>query len=235
MTFNPFLMMAWYLVFVVSTTMHEAAHALVSWKLGDPTAFHGGQVTLNPRPHIRREPIGMVVVPLLSFMIAGHWMIGWASAPYDANWAWRHPRRSAWMALAGPTSNMLLMVLAFIGIRLGLAAGVFSAPEHLGFHRMVDGSGAFWSMLALLLSITMMLNLILMLFNLMPVPPLDGSGVLPLLMNDSTARRWMSLARNPRFAILGLVAAWLLFGHILRPAFAILLNLLHPGAYVSTQ
>lgn len=65
----------WYIVFLFSTTCHEGAHALAAKIGGDPTAFHGGQVTLNPLPHIKREPFGTVVVPILSYLLA-HWMIG---------------------------------------------------------------------------------------------------------------------------------------------------------------
>ena len=74
--------LGWYVVFVFSVTCHEAAHAFAAMKLGDKTAYHGGQVTLDPTPHVRRSPFGMVVVPILSFLLGG-WMIGWASAPYD--------------------------------------------------------------------------------------------------------------------------------------------------------
>jgi hypothetical protein len=91
----------WFLVFIFSTSWHEAAHAWVAHKLGDSTAYEGGQVSLDPTPHIRREPIGMVVVPIISYLIGG-WMIGWASAPYDPRWANQYPRRAALMALAGP-------------------------------------------------------------------------------------------------------------------------------------
>ena len=90
----------WYVVFLLSTTCHEAAHAWVSLRGGDPTASHGGQVSLNPIPHIRREPFGMVLFPWLSFF-AGGWMMGWASAPYDIRWAYTYPRKSGAMALAG--------------------------------------------------------------------------------------------------------------------------------------
>ena len=69
----------WYIVFLFSTTCHEGAHSLIAKLGGDSTAFHGGQVTLNPLPHIRREPFGLVVVPIVSYFVA-HWMIGWASA-----------------------------------------------------------------------------------------------------------------------------------------------------------
>ena len=87
----------WFVVFLFSTTVHEAMHALVAWKGGDPTAYHGGQVSLSPIPHIRREPIGMLAVPLLTSLTQG-WAMGWASAPYDPVWAERHPQRAALMA-----------------------------------------------------------------------------------------------------------------------------------------
>jgi Zn-dependent protease len=76
----------WFVAFLFSTTVHEAMHAFVAWKGGDSTAYHGGQVSLSPIPHIRREPIGMLVVPLLTSLTQG-WAMGWASAPYDPVWA----------------------------------------------------------------------------------------------------------------------------------------------------
>src|SRR4029077_11651214 len=100
----------WYIVFLFSTTCHEGAHALVAKLGGDTTAFEGGQVTLNSLPHIQREPMGMVVVPIISSLIPPPWLLGWASAPYDPVWRSRHPRRAALMALAGPAANFLLMI-----------------------------------------------------------------------------------------------------------------------------
>src|SRR5437763_130762 len=91
----------WFLAFLFSTSVHEAAHAYVALRGGDRTAYLGGQVSLSPLPHIRREPIGMLLVPLLTAFTNG-WAMGWASAPYDPRWADRHPRRAAWMAAAGP-------------------------------------------------------------------------------------------------------------------------------------
>jgi hypothetical protein len=91
----------WFVAFLFSTTVHEAMHAFAAWRLGDSTAYHGGQVSLNPIPHIEREPIGMVVLPLLTSLTQG-WAIGWASCPYDPIWARRYPGRSALMAAAGP-------------------------------------------------------------------------------------------------------------------------------------
>src|SRR5512139_3082516 len=93
--------LVFYVVFLFSTTLHEAAHAWAALRGGDPTAYQGGQVSLDPMPHIRREPFGMVVLPLLTALATG-WPFGYASAPYNPNWAVRHPDRAAWMALAGP-------------------------------------------------------------------------------------------------------------------------------------
>ena len=116
----------WFVAFLLSTTVHEAMHAWVAWRGGDPTAYHGGQVSLSPVPHIRREPIGMLVVPLLTALTQG-WAMGWASAPYDPNWAARHPRRAAIMAAAGPAGNFLLALGAFALLKAGLIAGFFVA------------------------------------------------------------------------------------------------------------
>ncbi len=93
----------WYVAFLFSTTCHEAAHALVAKLGGDETAALGGQVSLNPVPHITRA-LGMMVIPIVSYL-ATQSMFGWASAPYDPLWERRHPRRSGWMALAGPAAN----------------------------------------------------------------------------------------------------------------------------------
>ena len=119
----------YYVVFLFSTTCHEAAHALAAKIGGDNTADLGGQVSLNPIPHIRRSPYGMVVFPLLSFFLLNGGMIGFASAPYDPSWARRHPHRAALMALAGPATNFSLMILGAIGLRVGAAL----SPDRVGF------------------------------------------------------------------------------------------------------
>src|SRR5438093_6086703 len=127
----------WYVVFLLSLTCHEASPAFAAKLGGDLTAFHGGQVTLNPVPHMRREPFGMLLVPLLSYLLGG-WMIGWASAPYDPFWHSRYPRRAAWMSLAGPGANFLLMIIGATSIRLGILAGVFQEPVSVGFAHITE-------------------------------------------------------------------------------------------------
>ncbi|HEY2289183.1 MAG TPA: site-2 protease family protein [Thermoanaerobaculia bacterium] len=230
---NPQLLiegLTWFVVFIFSTTLHEAGHAFAALKLGDPTAYEGGQVSLNPLPHIRREPLGMLIVPLVSF-VATHWMMGWASAPYDPSWAHRYPKRAALMAAAGPAANLLLVVIAGLLIRIGVWSGVFYAPDTANLTNVtaaVDGS---WAQGAVIpLSVLFSLNLILFAFNLLPLPPLDGSAILPGFMSDDMARRFHDFIRQPVFSMIGLLAAWQVFPHLSGPLQLLALNLLYPGA-----
>ena len=117
----------WYVVFIVSTTFHEACHGFAAAKLGDPTAYHYGLVTVDPVPHIQRSPFGMVAIPILSFLLSG-WMIGWASAPFDPYWAQRNRRKAVWMSLAGAGANLIFVFVAALIIHGGILFGFFHAP-----------------------------------------------------------------------------------------------------------
>ena len=223
--------LVWYAVFLVSVTLHEAAHAWAAKRGGDPTAYLAGQVTLDPRPHMRREPFGMVLLPLFTALTSG-WPIGYASAPYDPRWALAHPRRAAWMSLAGPAANLLLVVAASGAIWSGIALGVFAIPDSVGASSVVaPASEGFAASAALMVSAFFTLNLILCLFNLMPIPPLDGAGALPLVLTERAALRYQAMLRNPMLAVIGIVIAWNVFGPIFRAAFRASLGLLYPGAY----
>jgi Zn-dependent protease len=192
----------YYMVFLFSTTCHEAAHALVAKLGGDSTADLGGQVSLNPIPHIRRSPYGMVVFPILSFLFFGG-MIGFASAPYDPGWARRHPHRAALMALAGPATNFSLMLLGALGIRMGLI-----------FHWFEGGPQSF---LPVLLFAVFSLNLLLGVFNLLPVPPLDGSSAIMLFMNEDRARGYLDWSRGGTFAMPGILIGIIIFNYVFPP------------------
>lgn len=220
--------LVWYVAFLLAITCHEGAHAWAAQLGGDPTAALAGQVTLNPLPHLRREPFGTVLVPLASYWLSG-WMLGWASAPYDPHWAERHPRRAGWMALAGPAANLLLVLLAAGAIRLGVWQGFFRPPQRATFTRIVaaDGAGTLEAV-ATLLSVVFVLNLLLFLFNLLPVPPLDGNTAVTLLMSEETGRRFREFSRS--YGLLGLLLAWFLFHRIFGPVYTWALNLLYPGA-----
>ena len=219
----------WYIVFLFSTTCHEGAHALVAKLGGDLTAFHGGQVSLNPWPHIRRSPVGLVVVPIVSYIVA-HFMIGWASAPFDPAWQRQYPRRAAWMALAGPGANFALMILAGVAIHIGMMAGIFTQPYSANFTRITQAtSPGFAEFGATMLSVMFVLNLLLGTFNLLPVPPLDGHNVITLFMSDEAAIRFLDWSRQG-FGMLGLFLAWYVYDKIFDRILILALNLLYPGA-----
>jgi Zn-dependent protease len=217
----------WYLAFLFSTTCHEAAHALVAKWGGDLTAFEGGQVTLNPIPHILRSPFGMVVMPVLSYLLGG-WMIGWASAPYDPLWQRRHPHRSAWMALAGPAANFILVLLSALAIRVGIASGHFVPPTAIsGFSELAVSPSGEPTFLTSALSIFFVLNLLLGTFNLLPVPPLDGHSGIMLLMQEKLALRYLDFVHQGSFALVGLLIAWQVYGRIFNVVFSFGLRLLY--------
>ena len=198
-----------FVVFLFSTTCHEAAHALAAKIGGDETASRGGQVTLNPVPHIQREPWGMVVIPVL-MLIFTRSIIGWASAPYDPDWARRHPHRAAWMALAGPATNFTLMLIAAIVLRMGWSQGWVHHDSFL--------ETLVWDMLSL--------NLLLGVFNLLPVQPLDGSSAIMLFMPEYRAQRYLDWLRSNQYGILGLVLVLFGFQYIYRPIEAFAMGIL---------
>ncbi|MBL8239034.1 MAG: site-2 protease family protein [Bryobacterales bacterium] len=203
----------WYVAFLFSTVCHEAAHAWAALRGGDTTAYHGGQVSLDPLPHIQREPFGMIIMPWLSFLLnGGSFMMGWASAPYDPNWARYYPKRAAWMSLAGPAANFLLAILAGLAIRFGLASGALLASE-----RMLTNSG---DAVLQLLSITFFLNIVLGTFNLLPLPPLDGFTAIGILLPEATAARLEEFRQTAgMFQMVGLLVAWQVAGYFIWPVY----------------
>ncbi len=225
----------WLPAFLFSTTVHEAAHAWAARRGGDPTASDAGLVTLSPLPHMARSPIGMVVIPVLTSLTHGV-TLGWASAPFDREWADRHPRRAALMAAAGPAGNLVIAAAALLLIRVGLVVGWFEPPAAATLDRLVDAAsgaanGGIADFLAHGLSVLAMLNVILAVFNLLPLPPLDGASVVTLFLPAGLARRVAEVHRAPGLSFVGLVAAWQLFPMLTRPLFDLVVALLHPGLY----
>jgi Zn-dependent protease len=218
----------WFAAFLFSTTVHEAAHALAAWRLGDSTAYNGGQVSLSPAPHVAREPIGMLVVPLLTALTQG-WAVGWASCPYDPHWAARYPRRAAAMAAAGPAGNFALALLALVVLRAGLALQWFYAPETVSLDSVVEMSAGGVSFLTTALSVILVLNVFLGCFNLLPLPSFDGAALLTIFLPDPQAARLRDMASNGMMSMLGLVVAWQIFDLVTDPLFSAVLRLVHPG------
>ncbi len=218
-----------YIVFLFSVVCHEAAHAVVGMWGGDKTAYWNGQVTLSPWPHVRQEPFGLGLLPIISLFAAmqtgGYGIIGFASAPYDPLWAVRHPKRAAWMALAGPAANLLLALLAVLLMKVGAVTGFLAARP--GFSD--DPSGAIAEAASIVLMAMFFENLLLCVWNLLPIPPMDGFSALMLFIPDNKAE--MLLEARARvgmfFPIILLVVSqffWTFFGPFYSAVSSVLLG-----------
>ncbi len=224
-------LLIWYLVFVFSTTCHEAAHAWVAYRYGDLTAYSGGHVSLDPWPHIRRSPFGMVIIPLVSFLLnEGQWMIGWASVPVDPHWASRHRGRAAVMSFAGPLANLLLALVAFVTMVVLLNAGILergygsianivTLPDGADLRSPLGAAARF-------LSVMLGLNLILGIFNLIPLPPLDGAAVLEGGAPRLTGGLYARMREIPGVEFLGMLAAWQISPYVLSPVLGFVVSFL---------
>ncbi len=177
---NALEVLAWAIPVVFAITVHEAAHAFAAWRLGDNTARDGGRVTLNPLPHI--SPVGTVLVPAAAIFLSGI-AFGWAR-PVPVNLAGLKRPRLAMVvvALAGPASN-LLMLLGWSAVLLAVSSRAVESPL-LGALTIASHVGV-------------IANLALMVFNLIPVPPLDGGRVVMALLPGRWLRavwRWHNVA-----------------------------------------
>lgn len=158
-------------------TLHEAAHGYVARMFGDPTAWQAGRISLNPIRHV--DPMGTIVVPLVLLLSTkllggGGLLFGWAK-PVPVDWSrLRNPKRDmAWVALAGPASNLIMAIIWAIGLRLLAEAGA-SATD-------------FWARMAIA---GVQVNLVLMALNLVPLPPLDGGRIVCSILPNRLAYQY---------------------------------------------
>ena len=177
----------WALPVLLAITLHEAAHGWAASRLGDPTARLMGRVTLNPFRHV--DPFGTVILPLLLLLIQAPFLFGYAK-PVPVNFSRLNNLRRAMalVALAGPASNILLAGLA------GLA-----------FHLIdvVPASMATW--LTENLQNLFLLNLVLAVFNMLPIPPLDGGRILVSVLPDQLAWKVARMERAGLFVVIGVL------------------------------
>lgn len=202
------------IVLVASLTFHEAAHAWTADRLGDPTARRLGRMSLNPLVHI--DPIGTIVLPLVAYVSHAP-IIGWAKpVPVDLR-ALKNGRRDFMLvAAAGPASNLLIAVVASVGLRA--LAGVSGPDGGLA-------TGLAGGYLGLLIFEAFRLNLLLAVFNMVPIPPLDGGNVLAGLLPPGAAATFDQLRPYGIFILYGLLLTGAL-AYIIGPPYIFLARLL---------
>jgi len=199
-------------VLLFSLTIHEMAHAVTADWYGDPTARRLGRISLNPLVHL--DPVGSVVLPLMAFYFGG-FIFGWAK-PVPVNTAnlQNHRRDFLVIAAAGPASNIVMAIGA--SALLGLVPGGLGAAE---------GTPA---VLATLLLFMVQFNLILAVFNMLPIPPLDGGNVLAGLLPETLAASYDRLIRPFGFLILIVLMATGWLSRIIGPPYSMLMRWLQP-------
>ena len=182
-----YLLSIWAIPVLLAITMHEAAHGYVAWRLGDPTAMRAGRVTANPLKHI--DPVGTLLLPGLLLLIRAPFLFGFAKpVPVDFSKLRKPKRDMVLVAIAGPASNILLAILSALLIGLG---------------NILPTSAGLW--LVNNLENSIIINLLLAIFNLIPLPPLDGGRVAVGLLPRSLGWRLAKLEKFGLFILLGLL------------------------------
>lgn len=205
----------WVVPVVLAITVHEVAHGWIARKLGDNTAFMLGRLTLNPLKHI--DPMGTILIPGMLLLLQAGFLFGYAK-PVPINWKnLGHPKRDmALVAAAGPGANLLMAIAWALFIRLGLSLGE-------------SGMALIYMGVA---GIT--INIILMVLNLLPLPPLDGGRVMTGLLPGPWAYKFSRIEPYGFFILIGLLVTGVL-GMVLWPVISVGMSMMVPVSGLSAQ
>ena len=189
-------------ILIMSVVVHEVAHGLTAYKLGDPTAKYEGRLTLNPIKHL--DPVGSFLVPAISYF-AGGFIFGWARpVPYNPNNLRPGRWSEALVALAGPASNIILAIIFTVFLRIGAVSGLSLAALQIT-------------------SLIIFINILLAVFNLVPIPPLDGSKLLFSIF-PRQAYKWREFLESFGFL---LIIVFIFYGwRFISPIVSVLFTLL---------
>jgi len=214
-TIQKIAVMALPLIFAI--VFHEVAHGWVANKLGDPTARDMGRLTLNPIPHI--DLIGTIIMPLMLFLLTdGRMLFGYAKpVPIDPRY-FKDPKKGmALSSMAGPAVNIAMAVIFSFLLRVVMVGLEGNVPE--------PAWGWFATPITLMLGYGVIINVVLAVLNLIPIPPLDGSRIVYWLLPDKLAGAYYQLERYGMIILMLLIFAGVL-GRIMTPVIRPLLGLL---------
>jgi len=204
----------WVIPVLFAITLHEVAHGWVANRLGDPTARMLGRLTLNPLKHI--DPVGTILVPAILLLLPGKFLFGWAKPVPISPRNFKQPRRDmAIVGAAGPLSNLLMGLLWCLVVRIGLYLP--QSAVHMAEPLMLVGVAGIF------------VNVLLMVFNLIPLPPLDGGRVASGLMPREWALHYDRIEPYGFFILIALMITPV-FGYIIWAPVAIFLNILGAAA-----
>ena len=177
---------------LLAITVHEAAHGYAAKYFGDKTAYFLGRITLNPIKHI--DPVGTVVIPGMLLLLSAPFLFGWAK-PVPVNFSnLNNPKKDMmWVALAGPASNLVMAIIWAIILGLFKSSGASYALFVIGMAQ-----------------VGIMINLVLMLLNLLPIPPLDGGRMAVSLLPSPWSYKLASIERFGMFILIFLIVSGLL-------------------------
>jgi Zn-dependent protease len=224
MPLGVLLVLFQFVVLILAFSVHECAHAWTAWRLGDPTARMLGRVTLNPMKHL--DLFGSVIFPLIS-LVYGGMLIGWAKpTPVTARNFKNYKRDDILVTLAGPASNLLMATSALIlliVLKHAVPGGMVAIGTAMAMASRIPGISTenlpSLFPIALFLYYVIFINLLLFIFNLIPIPPLDGSHVI---------RHYLPFSVLQFYDRIGTIGLFLLFlvggGFIFRIFFYPLLN-----------
>lgn len=191
------------IIFFLAVVIHEYAHGVTAYWLGDRTAKYAGRLTLNPLAHI--DPFGTILLPILLIISRSPVIFGWAKPVPINYWGLRNPKKDIlWVGLAGPLANIMLAAGLSLLLKMGVAGATFIT------HLILQG---------------ILINLVLAVFNLIPIPPLDGSRILISILPANLTKQYAAIERYG-FIILFILLYFRFFDYIIWPIVNVLLAIL---------
>jgi Zn-dependent protease len=177
-----------FVMLIIAVIFHEVAHGLMAYFLGDSTAKTQGRLSLNPLVHI--DPLGTVILPLILVLSGTSFLFGWAKpVPVIPRYFKHEIIGMMWVAIAGPATNLILAFSASQLIKILLKNQIVGID-----HIVIEG-----------LFSAIIINLVLAIFNMIPIPPLDGSRVIMVVLPDFLKRFWLQLEHYGLYIVMGLV------------------------------